>query len=239
MGCKPSILLADAGYFSYDNLELLKRMGIDAYIPDNFFKVEERGKSKWFRKSIFKFNEEKDCYYCPAGILMPFTRIQKRKDKPDLKQYVGVFCQDCIFKKACTKAENRIISRDPREHLLDEMRGKLKTVEGKELYQERMYTAEPVFGQMKQNRGFREFLLRGKEKANVEFLIMCIVHNIGKIDGFVTRESKNLKEILKNGIEGANQFVVDTKNVVTGALKHVFGEFSVKYVDFHVFMHKI
>ena len=134
---------------------------------------------------------------------------------------------------------NRIISRDPREHLLDEMRGKLKTVEGKELYQERMYTAEPVFGQMKQNRGFREFLLRGKEKANVEFLIMCIVHNIGKIDGFVTRESKNLKEILKNGIEGANQFVVDTKNVVTGALKHVFGEFSVKYVDFHVFMHKI
>jgi len=106
MGCKPSILLADAGYFSYDNLELLKRMGIDAYIPDNFFKVEERGKSKWFRKSIFKFNEEKDCYYCPAGILMPFTRIQKRKDKPDLKQYVGVFFQDCIFKKACTKAEN-------------------------------------------------------------------------------------------------------------------------------------
>ncbi|MCD4765603.1 MAG: transposase [Methanosarcinales archaeon] len=32
-----------------------------------------------------------------------------------------------------------------------------------------MSTAEPVFGQMKQNRGFREFLLRGKEKGNVEF----------------------------------------------------------------------
>ncbi len=117
------------------------------------------------------------------------------------------------------------------------MRRKLRTVEGNEVYQERMYTAEPVFGQMKQNRGFREFLLRGTEKANVEFMIMCIVHNIGKIDGFVTREGKNLKEILKNGIGGANQFVVDTKNVVTGALKHVFGELSMKYVDFHVFMH--
>ncbi len=239
LGYKPTILLADAGYFSYDNLELLKRMGIDAYIPDNFFKVDERGKSKWFRKSIFKFDEEKDCYYCPAGIMMPFTRIQKRKDKLDLKQYVCDFCSDCVFKKACTKAENRIISRDPREYLLDEMRGKLRTDEGKELYQERMYTAEPVFGQMKQNRGFREFLLRGKEKANVEFLMMCIVHNIGKIDGFVKREGKNLKEMLINGIEGVNQFVVDTKNVVIGALKHVFGELTVKYVNFHVGMQKI
>jgi len=59
--------------------------------------------------------------------------------------------------------------------------------------------------------------LRGKEKANVEFLMMCIVHNIGKIEGFVKREGKNLKEILINRIEGANQFIVDTKNVVIGA----------------------
>ncbi len=152
------------------------------------------------RKSIFKFDDEKDCYFCPAGIMIPFTRIQKRKDEPDLKQYVCNFCSDCVLKKACTKAENRIISRDPREHLLVEMRGKLRTVEGKELYQEQMYTAEPVFVQMKQNRGFREFLLRGKEKVNVEFLMMCIVHNIGKIEGFVKRAGKNLKGILKNGI---------------------------------------
>ncbi|MCD4809401.1 MAG: hypothetical protein K8R17_05835, partial [Methanosarcinales archaeon] len=77
------------------------------------------------------------------------------------------------------------------------------------------------------------------EKANVEFLMMCIVHNIGKIDGFVKREGKKWKEILKNGIEGANLFVVDTKNVLISALKHVFGEPTVKYVDFHVCMHKI
>ena len=216
LGYKPTILLADAGYFSYDNLELLKRNEIDAYIPDNFFKVEGRGKSKWFRKSIFRFDEEKDCYYCPAGITMPFIRIQKRKDEPDLKQYVCNFCSDCILKKACTKAENRLISRDPREHLLVGMREKLRTEKGVELYQERMYTVEPVFGQMKQNRGFWEFLLRGKEKVNVEFLMMCIVHNIGKIEGFVKREGKNLKEILKNGIQGVNRLGVGTKKVVIG-----------------------
>ena len=63
------------------------------------------------------------------------------------------------------------------------MKWKLRTVEGGELYQERMYTVEPVLGQMKQNRGFREFLLRGKKKVTVEFLMVCIVHNIGKVDG--------------------------------------------------------
>ena len=37
LGYKPTIVLADAGYFSYDNIELLIQEGIDAYIPDNFF----------------------------------------------------------------------------------------------------------------------------------------------------------------------------------------------------------
>jgi transposase len=239
MGHNPKIVLADAGYFSYENIILLKSYGIDAYIPDNFFKVEKSNKRKWFSRHLFSFNEEKDCYYCPAGIVMPFTRIQKRKDAPDLKQYVCNFCSNCIFKKACTKAENRTISRDPREYLLIEMRKKLNTDEGGKLYNERMSTVEPVFGQMKQNRGFREFLLRGKEKATVEFIMMCIVHNIGKIAKFVTKECKNLKEILKNGIDGANQQVVCVKSAVIGIGKHIFLKFSVKYVNFDLCLHKI
>ncbi|MCK5642977.1 MAG: hypothetical protein KAJ19_19375 [Gammaproteobacteria bacterium] len=48
-------------------------------------------------------------------------------------------------------------------------------------------------------------------------MIGCIVHNIGKIEGFVKRVGKNLKEILKNGIQGVNQFGVGIKSVVIGA----------------------
>ncbi len=204
MGYKPTILLADAGYFSYDNIELLNQIGTDAYIPDNFFKVEERGKSKYFMKSMFRFNKENDCYYCPAGITVSFKRIQKRDDEPDLKQYICEHCSICVLKNACTKAENRIISRDPREHLMEDMRKKLRTDEGKELYQERMSTVEPVFGQMKQNRGFTEFLLRGKEKSKVEFIMMCIVHNIEKIGAFVKRKGKDLKEGIQKGFSGSH-----------------------------------
>jgi hypothetical protein len=67
-------------------------------------------------------DEQMDCYYCPAGFMLPFTRIQKRDDEPDLKLYVCNNCSICIMKNACTKAKNRTISRDPRIHLLEDMR---------------------------------------------------------------------------------------------------------------------
>ena len=113
LGCKPTIVLADAGYFSYDNVEFLLDEEIDAYIPDNFYEVEKRGKTKKFRKSLFIYDEETDCYYCPAAFEIPFTRIQKRKDDTDLRYYVCNYCSLCVLKNACTESENRTISRDP------------------------------------------------------------------------------------------------------------------------------
>jgi transposase len=125
LGFKPTILVADAGYFSYDNLDFLIKGKINAFIPDNFFETEKRGKNKWFRNSLFKYDEELDCYYCPAGFMLPFTRIQKRDGEPDLKLYVCNNCSICIMKNACTKAKNRTISRDPRIHLWLFLRFKL------------------------------------------------------------------------------------------------------------------
>ena len=51
----------------------------------------------------------------------------------------------------------------------DRMRRKLQTKRGRQRYALRMGTVEPVFGQIKQARGFRQFLLRGLEKVNWEW----------------------------------------------------------------------
>jgi hypothetical protein len=40
---------------------------------------------------------------------------------------------------------------------------------------------EPVFGQIKQARGFRQFLLRGFDKAAAEWTVICTVHNLCKL----------------------------------------------------------
>ena len=61
------------------------------------------------------------------------------------------------------------------------MRRKLRTKRGRERYALRMETVEPVFGQIKQGRGFRQFLLRGLEKVNREWLLICAGHNLLKL----------------------------------------------------------
>ena len=44
-----------------------------------------------------------------------------------------------------------------------------------------MQTVEPVFGQIKQGRGFRQFLLRGLEKVQGEWSLICTTHNLLKL----------------------------------------------------------
>ena len=75
---------------------------------------------------------------------------------------------------------------------------KLLTKKGKEEYKKRMHTAEPPFGNMKHNLGYRYYLLRGLEKVQGEFNLMCIGHNINKIYNFATRENKNIATALAN-----------------------------------------
>jgi transposase len=65
--------------------------------------------------------------------------------------------------------------------IADRMRRKLRTKEGRARYGLRKELPEPVFGQIKQARGFRQFLMRGKKKAKGEWQIICTGHNILKL----------------------------------------------------------
>jgi transposase len=67
--------------------------------------------------------------------------------------------------------------------VVDRMRRKLRTKKGKERYGLRKELPEPVFGQIKQARGFRQFLLRGEDKASSEWKLICTGHNLLKLFG--------------------------------------------------------
>jgi hypothetical protein len=64
---------------------------------------------------------------------------------------------------------------------VDRMCRKLKTKAGKKTYSKRKESVEAVFGQIKQARGFRQFLLRGFEKVRAEWRLICLGHNILKM----------------------------------------------------------
>jgi transposase len=63
----------------------------------------------------------------------------------------------------------------------DRMRRKLQTKTGKAIYARRKTIVEPVFGQIKQVRGFRRFSLRGVIKVRCEWALVCFTHNILKL----------------------------------------------------------
>jgi hypothetical protein len=61
------------------------------------------------------------------------------------------------------------------------MRNKLKRAGRRSRYRLRKQIVEPVFGQIKQARGFRQFLLRGLEKVKAEWALICTAHNLTKL----------------------------------------------------------
>ena len=192
-GEKPSELLADSGYSSFDNLDYLNKMGITGYIPDQKSISIKKGTSSDVTFSKFKFiyNKENDCYICPAGNLLPYKGRTKIRGKEVAKVYKCLECPICPSKDKCTKCNNRIITRHPREYLMEDMKLFLKTKEGRKTYSKRKYLVEPVFGDIKHNRKIRDILLRGKLKAFGEFMLICIAKNLRKVAKFVN--SKNLQ----------------------------------------------
>jgi transposase len=77
--------------------------------------------------------------------------------------------------------------------IVDRMRRKLRTNKGRKCYGLRKELPEPVFGQIKQVRGFRQFLFRGLEKVSGEWKFICTGHNLLKLfgawrDGMVTAD---------------------------------------------------
>ena len=55
---------------------------------------------------------------------------------------------------------------------------------GREFYRRRMGTVEPVFANIRSTLGLDRFTLRGERKVNVQWLLFCVVHNIGKLSRY-------------------------------------------------------
>jgi transposase len=82
--------------------------------------------------------------------------------------------------RACSVGRNRI--RSPQ---LRRLRRKLRSPDGRQVYARRKAVVEPVFGVLKQQRGMRQFRLRGLPKVKVEFTLAALAYNLNRL--YVTR----------------------------------------------------
>ena len=97
--------------------------------------------------------------------------------------YEAQECNGCPLKGQCTKAlgnRRAEISFQLQAWRL-QARQNLTSEHGKRLRSQRGVEVESVFGRLKENWGFRRFLLRGIEKVKTEFGLLCMAHNIAKL----------------------------------------------------------
>ncbi len=179
---------ADCGYGSYANYEYLEQREIDGYVPDSNFQQYKSGEYQKeehrYHYSNFVYDEISDSYVCPEGKRLTYWKTRTNETdsrKWNHKVYKGTECGACEKRSLCTKAKARELLIDIREPLLQKMRKKLVSDEGKRKYFMRQYLIEPVFGHLKFNIGYRNFLLRGLEKVRAEFQLMCIGWNLKKM----------------------------------------------------------
>lgn len=179
----PDVVVADAGYGSEENYLALKAANVKAYIKYNSFDREARGRIR----DGFTYDEEHDCYRCPARRVLRRAYTRHRKTSTGLIQeyvrYESTDCSGCQMREQCCRGQrNRTLDINRRLAVLKaEAHSRLTSEEGIYYRRRRAIEPESVFANIKHNKGFRRFSLRGTAKTEVETGLMAIAHDIAKM----------------------------------------------------------
>lgn len=200
-------VVADAGYGSEENYEMLENKNITAYVKYNYFHKEQKRKMKndpFLVQNLF-YNKEQDFYVCPMGQRMEKTGIGKRTSSNGYESQISYYqakrCEGCPLRGLCHQAkDNRIIQVN---HRLNELKNKAKELlmseKGLEHRSKRPIEVEAVFGQLKSNNKFNRFTFKGLEKVELEFLLMALGHNFRKMSA---KSAVSSKIVFKTKING-------------------------------------
>lgn len=188
-GKKHENIIADAGYESEENYSYLEENKQTYYIkPSNY----EKSKTKKYRNDFrlpenMEYDAAKDEYACRNGKKLRPVTITKRRSSSGYISDVTVYecedCSNCPHKPTCTKAiGNRrlnVSKKFQRQRTLSYQN--ITSPRGILLRMNRSIQVEGAFGVLKENHGYRRFLLRGKQNVRIEFLLLAMGYNINKL----------------------------------------------------------
>jgi transposase len=199
-------VVADAGYGSEENYEMLEKKQVTAYVKYNYFHKEQKRKTKkdpFLVQNLF-YNKEQDFYVCPMGQRMEKVGTGKRTSsngyESQIVYYQAKRCEGCPLRSLCHQGKgNRKIEVN---HRLNELKTKAKELlmseKGLEHRSKRPIEAEAVFGQLKSNNKFNRFTFKGLEMVELEFLLMALGHNFRKMSTKSTNCSNSVDKALKS-----------------------------------------
>jgi hypothetical protein len=173
---------------------------IDAYIPDKRFRTRDprfkgrKGRSVRTRYGLndFLYHEERNQYECPNGKMLS-QKVKSHRCTGVIYRVYGAQEQDCqgctvrsrcIHGKGCGPRNLSVPMGPDGNNLTKVMIEKIESDKGRRIYPLRMAIVEPVFANIRTHKRLDRFTLRGKIKVNIQWLLYCMVHNIGKIANY-------------------------------------------------------
>jgi transposase len=188
--------VADAGFESEENYTWCEENGQIAFIkPAN----HDRAKTRKYKSDIGKrenmpYDVKEDAYICHAGHKIRAAYDKRTKSKAGYPIVTTIYscdhCAGCLHKAKCIKGTSKIPLEERRKNLYvskkfqrqrQEMEARINTEEGILLRVNRSIQVEGAFGVLKQDMGFRRFLLRSQVKVQIELFLLAIAFNINKL----------------------------------------------------------
>ena len=185
---RPTYFLGDSAYANQETAYILNQYRIQSVCPQ--FQIQHyrrdmkpnRNTTGRFSSYHFKPICNGNFMICPADHILKRGALQHRKGRkvPFFEYSNPSACRTCMLKQWCTSGHNRVVKRGVYADMLDDVESFLHTHEGYTKYKERIGIVEPVFGNIKWNKGFR-FTFRGLSLAKTQFKLACIMHNLEKL----------------------------------------------------------
>jgi transposase len=199
---------ADSNYYCLANLALCQREQLDAYIPDIQFRKRDprfleqlrfkngiharrrpMKKDTKFTEADFRFDAFRQVYVCPQGkILRCGARSQRNRYRVyDIYRARPQDCALCPVRSHCLSqptTSRRFLSiavGSLPPNLIEHMKARIDTPEGRKIYARRLAIVEPVFANLRVQKRLDHFTVRSKAKVDIQWKLFALVHNIGKI----------------------------------------------------------
>jgi hypothetical protein len=139
-----------------------------------------------YKSEYFVHDKENDTLFCPADKPLHPLKNSTRKSKSGYVQtyttYKAVNCQGCELRDKCHQSKlNRKVEIN---HQLKDYKARVNELLKSEIgiyhRKKRAYDVEPVFANIKHNKKFKRFNLRGIKKVEIETGLIAIAHNLKK-----------------------------------------------------------
>ncbi len=209
-GETPETMMGDGAYCTGPNLTAMEGREIELLSPpvheepkDNPAKRDDptqpvadedvdrlpiNPQTKRFGKQAFVYDEQADCFYCPAGKQMGYVGIETVRRGGMTSERTAYRCRECVgcplghrCRKDPKSRHGRRVTRDGYEAIRHRHAKRMQQEDAQERYKRRLHFGETPFAVLKAALGLRRFLLRGIEGVQQEWLWGCTAFNLKKL----------------------------------------------------------